>query len=178
MASASAVCHLGLLHMQPLQLWLKTRVPWTAWTSGRLSIAVTRGCIEALAPWRNPNFLQPGSPPGVGNLTRGGHTRTHRRSAGERCARGCQLRGSGQSSDPVAHKPIGIGSSLLALKEFQAQLERQHVLIRTDNTSVVAYINRQGGRPFEGFVQAGSDVTAMGGFSPSIHQSNAHPRSF
>ncbi len=45
MASASAVCHLGLLHMRPLQLWLKSRVPWTAWTSGRLSIAVTCGCI-------------------------------------------------------------------------------------------------------------------------------------
>ncbi len=42
MAAASAVCHLGLLHMRPLQLWLKSRVPWTAWTSGCLSIAVTR----------------------------------------------------------------------------------------------------------------------------------------
>ncbi len=50
MASASAVCPLGLLHMRPLQLWLKSRVPWTAWTSGRLSIAVTSGCIEALMP--------------------------------------------------------------------------------------------------------------------------------
>ncbi len=49
MASASAVCHLGLLHMWPLQLWLKSWVPWTAWTLGRFSIAVTCGCIEALA---------------------------------------------------------------------------------------------------------------------------------
>ncbi len=39
MASASAVCNLGLLHIRPLQLWLKSRVHWTAWTSGRLSIA-------------------------------------------------------------------------------------------------------------------------------------------
>ncbi len=37
----SAVLHLGLLHMRPLQLWLKSRVPWTAWTSGCLRIAAT-----------------------------------------------------------------------------------------------------------------------------------------
>ncbi len=96
MASASAVCHLGLLHMRPLQLWLKTRVPWTAWTSGRLSIAVTRGCIEALAPWRNPNFFSRGVPLGL-VTSRWWSQRTHRRSAGERCARVCQLRVSGQS---------------------------------------------------------------------------------
>ncbi len=65
MASASAVCHLGLLHMRPLQLWLKTRVPWTAWTSGRLSIAVTGGCIEALAPWLNPDLFSRGVPLGL-----------------------------------------------------------------------------------------------------------------
>ncbi len=34
-----------------------------------------------------------------------------------------------------------------------------------------------GRHSFQGFVQAGSDFTAMGGLSPSLHQSNAHPRS-
>jgi hypothetical protein len=33
----------------------------------------------------------------------------------------------------------------LALKTFLTFLEGRHVLIRTDNTTVVAYINRQGG---------------------------------
>ncbi len=28
MAAASAGCHLSLLHMRPLQRWLKSRVPW------------------------------------------------------------------------------------------------------------------------------------------------------
>ncbi len=37
-------------HMRPLQFWLKSRVPWTAWTSGRLRIVVSRGYIEALRP--------------------------------------------------------------------------------------------------------------------------------
>ncbi len=64
MASTSAVCHLGLLHMRSLQLWLKSRVPWTAWTSGRLSIAVTPGCIEALTARRNPDLFSRGVPLG------------------------------------------------------------------------------------------------------------------
>ncbi len=178
MASASAVCHLGLLHMRPLQLWLKTRVPWTAWTSGRLSIAVTRGCIEALAPWRNPNFFSRGVP--LGLVTSRVVVTTDASTLGWGAV--CEgMPASGQWSEPQIRWHINrleLEAVFLALKEFQTQLERQHVLIRTDNTSVVSYINRPGRRPFKGFVQAGSDVTAMGGFSPSIHQSNAHPRSF
>ncbi len=36
--------------------------PWTAWTSGCLSIAVT---CEALAPWRNPDLFSRGVPLGL-----------------------------------------------------------------------------------------------------------------
>ncbi len=61
MALASSVCHLGLLHMHLLQLWLKSRVPWT---SRCLSIVVTRGCIEALMPWCNPDLFSRGVPLG------------------------------------------------------------------------------------------------------------------
>ncbi len=178
MASASAVCHLGLLHMRPLQLWLKTRVPWTAWTSGRLSIAVTRGCIEALAPWRNPNFFSRGIPPGVGDLMRGGHNRRIDARLGSGVRGDASFGAVVRASDPVAHKPIGIGSSLFSSEGVSSTTgtvactdsHRQHVCSRVHKSP--------GRRPFEGFVQAGSDVTAMGGFSPSIHQSNAHPRSF
>ncbi len=145
MASASAVCHLGLLHMRPLQLWLKTRVPWTAWTSGRLSIAVTRGCIEALAPWRNPNFFSLGVP--LGLVTSRVVVTTDASTLGWGAV--CEgMPASGQWSEPQIRWHINrleLEAVFLALKEFQAQLERQHVLIRTDNTSVVAYINRQGG---------------------------------
>ncbi len=145
MASASAVCHLGLLHMRPLQLWLKTRVPWTAWTSGRLSIAVTRGCIEALAPWRNPNFFSRGVP--LGLVTSRVVVTTDASTLGWGAV--CEgMPASGQWSEPQTRWHINrleLEAVFLALKEFQAQLERQHVLIRTDNTSVVAYINRQGG---------------------------------
>ncbi len=145
MASASAVCHLGLLHMRPLQLWLKTRVPWTAWTSGRLSIAVTRGCIEALAPWRNPNFFSRGVPLGLVASRVVVTTDASTLGWGAVCE---GMPASGQWSEPQIRWHINrleLEAVFLALKEFQTQLERQHVLIRTDNTSVVSYINRQGG---------------------------------
>ncbi len=67
---------------------------------------------------------------------------------------------SGQWSEPQIRWHINrleLEAVFLALKEFQAQLERQHVLIRTDNTSVVVH-KSPGRRPFEGFVQAGSDL--------------------
>ncbi len=41
------------------------RVPWTAWTLGCLSIAVSRGCIDALRPWRNPGLFSRGVPLGL-----------------------------------------------------------------------------------------------------------------
>ncbi len=89
MAAASAVCHLGLLHMRPLQLWLKTRVPWT---SGCLNITVSRGCIEALKPWHNPDLFSRGVP--LGSVV----SRVvvmHRPTAGEQCAMECQRRDCG-----------------------------------------------------------------------------------
>ena len=43
------------------------------------------------------------------------------------------------SREQVAHKP------LLALKEFQTLVCNKTVLIATDNTTVVAYINKEGG---------------------------------
>ncbi len=145
MASASAVCHLGLLHMRPLQLWLKTRVPWTAWTSGRLSIAVTCGCIEALAPWRNPDLFSRGVP--LGLVTSRVVVTTDASTLGWGAV--CEgMPASGRWSEPQIRWHINrleLEAVFLALKEFRAQLERQHVLIRTDNTSVVSYINRQGG---------------------------------
>ncbi len=50
-----------------------------------------------------------------------------------------------RTSEPLAHKPLGAGSSVLSSKDFRPQLEQRHVLIRTDNMSVVSYINHQGG---------------------------------
>ncbi len=110
-----------------------------------MSIAVTRGCIEALAPWRNPNFFSRGVP--LGLVTSRVVVTTDASTLGWGAV--CEgMPASGQWSEPQIRWHINrleLEAVFLALKEFQAQLERQHVLIRTDNTSVVAYINRQGG---------------------------------
>ncbi len=58
----------------------------------------------------------------------------------------------------------------LALKVFQPQLKQQHVLIRTDNTSVVSYINHQGGIRSRALCKQAMDCHPL-------HQSSAHPRS-
>ncbi len=50
MASASSALQLGLLYMQPLQYWLKPRVPPHAWCQGLLRIRVSQASIAALAP--------------------------------------------------------------------------------------------------------------------------------
>ncbi len=131
--------------MRPLQLWLKSRVPWTAWTSGRLSIEVTCGCIEALAPWRNTDLFSRGVPLGLVTSRVVVTTDTSTLGWGAVCE---GMPASGRWSEPQIRWHINrleLEAVFLALKEFRAQLERQHVLIRTDNTSVVSYINRQGG---------------------------------
>lgn len=71
MASASLVCHLGLLHMRPLQLWLKSRVPWRAWSSAWARVVVTHSCLSALKPWQ-PEYVQPRGPLGAGDGTLSG----------------------------------------------------------------------------------------------------------
>ncbi|KAL0148359.1 hypothetical protein M9458_056339, partial [Cirrhinus mrigala] len=63
-ASASPVLKLGLLHMRPLQYWLKTRIPFHVWHHGRLRIRVDQACVEALIPW-NSQWMERGVPLGV-----------------------------------------------------------------------------------------------------------------
>ncbi len=81
------------------------------------------------------------------------------------------------TSDPMAHKPLGTGSSLFSSKGVSGTTgtatctdsHRQHVC---------SFVHKSPGRhSFQGFVRAGSDFTAMRGLSASLHQSNAHLRS-
>lgn len=60
MAAAFSVIQLGLLNMQPLQLWLKGLAPIYAWCTGRHTLNVTHGWVKALVPWQSPHFYQNG----------------------------------------------------------------------------------------------------------------------
>ncbi|MGL4478135.1 MAG: reverse transcriptase domain-containing protein [Aeromonas veronii] len=62
MASAATVTPLGLLHMRPLQHWLRGRVPRWAWQRGMLRVPVTPSCHRTLIRWSDPSFLRAGVP--------------------------------------------------------------------------------------------------------------------
>ncbi len=63
MASAAAVTPLGLLHMRPLQHWLHSRVPRSAWRRGTLRVGITQQCRRSLSPWMDLAFLRAGVAP-------------------------------------------------------------------------------------------------------------------
>ncbi len=65
MAAESPVLQLGLLHMRPLQYWLKPRVPSHVWHHGRLLIRVDQACVTALAPWTNVQWMEQAVPLGM-----------------------------------------------------------------------------------------------------------------
>ncbi len=82
-----------------------------------------------------------------------------------------------RTSEPVTHKPLGAGSSVLSSKGFSATAgtaactdsHRQHVC---------GFVHKSPRRRMiQGSVQACSKSPAMGGPSLSPHQSSAHPRS-
>ncbi len=124
-----------------------------------------------------PEFLQPGSPPGVGDFTRGGHNRRIDARLGSGVRGDASFGAVVGASDPMAHKPLGIGSSLFS-SEGVSNTTGTATCTDSHRQHVCSFVHKSPGRrSFKGFVRAGSDFTAMGGFSPSIHQSNAHPRS-
>ncbi len=145
MASAAAVTSLGLLHMRPLQHWLHDRVPRWAWQRGTYRVSVTPSCRQTFGPWSDLAFLRAGVP--LVQVSRHVVVSTVASSMGW----GAMCNG---------HAAVGLwtGSRLqwhvnclellavwLALRRFKVLLHDKHVLVRTDNTATVAYINHQGG---------------------------------
>ncbi|KAI2663425.1 Transposon Tf2-9 polyprotein [Labeo rohita] len=138
MAAAAIVCHLGLLYMRPLQIWLTTQVPKRAWRTGRARIVVTRKCLITLEPWRDPDLYRRGVQ--LGLVTR-------RKVVTTDGGLGSSLWGAHRPLDRVgenmAHKSPRAESGLLSPSELHHA--GHHVLIRMHNMSVVLYINRKGG---------------------------------
>ncbi len=145
MASAAAVTPLGLLHMRPLQHWLHDRVPRWAWRRGTYRVSVTPSCRQTFGPWSDLAFLRAGVP--LGQVSRHVVVSTD-----------ASAMGWGAMCNGHAAAGLWTGSRLqwhinclellavwLALRRFKGLLHDKHVLVRTDNTATVAYINHQGG---------------------------------
>ncbi|KAI2647549.1 Transposon Ty3-G Gag-Pol polyprotein [Labeo rohita] len=133
MAAASNVIPFGLLYMRPLQWWLKT--------------FHDQGHAECLAldMWRNPWFLSQG--PVLGAPCRRVTLATDASLTGWGAVMsGHTARGLWRGHQLTWHiNCLEMLAVFQALKHFLPDLRDRHVLVRTDNTAVVSYINHQGG---------------------------------
>ncbi|XDV38527.1 hypothetical protein PO909_007906 [Leuciscus waleckii] len=126
MASAAAVLQLGLLRMRPLQRWLNARVPHRAWASGgiRLQRGVTMGAVS-----HRKVISTEASNLGWGALFEGK-----------------PVFGLWSDQEKCLHiNCLEIIVIKNALKRFLPHIRDHHVLVRSDNMSMVSYVNRQGG---------------------------------
>ncbi|KAL0177470.1 hypothetical protein M9458_026364 [Cirrhinus mrigala] len=144
MAAASNVIPFGLLYMRPLQWWLKSKGFSPRGNPLRM-IKVTRRGLRALDMWRKPWFLNQGPVLGA---------RCCRVTlATDACLTGWGAVMSGRSARGLwsgRHLSWHINclemlAVFRALKYFLPDLRDRHVLVRTDSTAVVYYINHQGG---------------------------------
>ncbi|CAM4571143.1 unnamed protein product [Leuciscus chuanchicus] len=142
---AAAVMPLGLLHMRPLQRWLHDRVPRWAWQSGTFRVKVTPHCRQTFSPWSDPAFLRARVP--LVQVSRHAVVFTDASAMGW----GATYKGhavSGLWTGPQLHWHINcleLQAVRLALCRLKGFLRHKHVLVRTDSTATVAYINHQGG---------------------------------
>ena len=143
MASAISLVRLGRLHMRPFQRWLGSLHLPTRLTRRR--VKVSANCALALKWWSCRRTLTEGVPLGLplvrklvttdASLTGWGATHDGRTA-----------RGVWDSELRLSHiNYLELLAVFLALQEFEQFLTGHHVLIRSDNTTTVSYINRQGG---------------------------------
>ena len=144
MASMIAVVPLGLLKMRAFQRWsLSHRL--CASRHLRRRVTITPSCMMALLPWREPGLLERGSAIGRVSSRKVVSTDASLQGWGALCE-GEAVRGVWSSAQRRLHiNHLELLATFLALKHFCPVLMDHHVLVRTDNTTVVSYINRQGG---------------------------------
>lgn len=144
MASALVVIPLGRLHMRPFQRWVASLGLNPARHGHRL-VSVSLACVMALRPWRRTGFLLTGVAMGT-ILSRKVVTTDASRLGWGATHEGRIVNGTWSSQMQLLHiNCLELQAVSLALRHFLPFLRGQHVLVRTDNTTVVAYINRQGG---------------------------------
>ena len=144
MASVLVVISLGRLHMRPVRRWVAS-LKLSPTHHRHHQVLVSMACVHALRPWRYTGFLTKGVAMGTVMARRvittdaslAGWGATHE---------GRTVTGTWSLLMQSAHiNCLELLAVLLALKHFLPLLRGQHVLVRTDNSTVMAYINRQGG---------------------------------
>ena len=144
MASALVVVRLGRLYMRDLQRWVAS-LKLDPVRHARRKVRVTTEACMALIPWRNPNFLTEGVPMGTVQVRKVVTTDASLLGWGG-THEGWAINGKWNPSLRSCHiNDLELQAVWLTLNHFLPLLKGHHVLVRTDNTTVVAYVNRQGG---------------------------------
>ncbi|KAI2647955.1 Transposon Ty3-G Gag-Pol polyprotein [Labeo rohita] len=110
-----------------------------------MSVGITPSCRKTLSPWTDLAFLRSGVP--LEQVSRRIVVTTDASKTGWGAV--C----NGQAASGVWTGPrllwhincLELLAVLLALKRFRPLVQGKHVLVRSDNTATVAYINHQGG---------------------------------
>ena len=143
MASAIHLTRLGRLYMKPFQRWVRALgIPCTR-PSRR--VVIKKRCVDALKWWSNRDVLSAGVDAGLvsswkvitTDASLSGWGATHD---------GRSARGVWNAQLKTAHiNYLELMAVFLALQRFEHLISGHHVLVRTDNTTTMCYVNKQGG---------------------------------
>ncbi|KAK5924745.1 hypothetical protein CgunFtcFv8_017331 [Champsocephalus gunnari] len=144
MTSAILVVRLGRLHMGEFQRWVAA-LKLNPACHGARRVMVTVKCVMALRHWPHPTFLVRGVPMGA-VLSRKVVTTDACLTGWGGIYEGRPVRGLWSRDLQRAHiNYLEFLAVFLTLKRFLPFLRGHHVLVRTDNTTTILCINRQGG---------------------------------
>ncbi|KAL0194774.1 hypothetical protein M9458_008346, partial [Cirrhinus mrigala] len=144
MASAVHVLPLGLLRMRAFMKWVLS-LHFSPLHDLCRSVTVTRTCTATLRHWRNAEFYTRGTSLGAIKLRKVVTTDASLTGWGA-TQEGRIVNGVWTSTLRSAHiNYLELLTVWKALKHFLPRLQGHHVLVRCDNTTAVAHINRQGG---------------------------------
>ncbi|XP_032403374.1 uncharacterized protein LOC116709131 [Xiphophorus hellerii] len=147
LTAASAVVPLGLLSLRPLQMWLNSlNLDPARYTHRLRRLRVGPQCLQSLSQWRVRLFMTTGVP--LGSLPcRREVVFTDASSTGWGATwRGQMAQGTWSRRLSREHiNVLELQAVFLALQSFLPGLQGKHVLVRSDNTTVVFHINHQGG---------------------------------
>ncbi|KAK7884107.1 hypothetical protein WMY93_027230 [Mugilogobius chulae] len=144
MASVISVVHLGLMMMRDFQRWI-TALHLCPRRHLYRRVKVDSRCVAALLQWRDARVLMVGVPLGAVServiLTTDASLRGWGATLSGRVVNGTWSPRFAQMHINV----LELWAVFLGLRHFLQFLQGRHVLVKTDNATVVAYINRQGG---------------------------------
>ena len=143
MASAIHLIRLGRYYMRPFQKWMRAlRIPSS---QGSRKVYVTAACMRTLLPWRRAALLSYGVRMGMIRSLKVITTDASLMGWGA-IHDGRSAKGTWSPALRTNHiNYLELMAVLLALKRFEPFVKDCHVLIRTDNTAAMYYINKQGG---------------------------------